>query len=46
LESAYLVSPLSRLADNLIRFSRTHVLARAHSEVRAAVHPSWAERWT
>jgi hypothetical protein len=45
LESAYLVPPLSRLADNLIRFGRSHVLAQAHDEDRAAVQPGWAERW-
>jgi membrane protein required for colicin V production len=46
LDRAYLVSPLSRLADNLIRFGRTHVLTRAHSEARAAAHPRRAECWT
>jgi uncharacterized membrane protein required for colicin V production len=46
LERAYLVSPLSRLADNLIRFGRSHVLERVQSEARAARQPPWAERWT
>jgi membrane protein required for colicin V production len=46
LDNAYLVSPLSHLADNLIRFGKTKIFVKEYSEARAAAGSRRAERQT
>jgi len=46
LDDAYLVSPLSRLANNLIRFGKTRILVKEYSEARVAARWRLAEHQT